>query len=452
MICPHCGDENLLGRVTCMSCAKSLLGDVTGPAGMSSPFAADVTSTSSNDEDAAPNVSAAMAPPPWEASPVPPAPAVAQREEIMCRICMTPFERPQGAGNVRMCPDCSTFDTSGADSGENEVSLSGSPALPGQDFGSRMGTADFRPAIKGAHKAGLRRGPLVIFIGLFLALVGVAVVKFTKETHRTDTYFREIKPVETTFKVAPAPDKLVRLTTTLNLWLLHESMRASFKGELDAKVDVHQRTVQIAEMALDNVRSRGAQVDVAVECRLEEQRGRAQEEDAVEVKIYPWGGHHATNRMLLTTHNPPSKLSGAEFVVGRDVPPLLTLGAISVPEGKVKPKRRWLAEVELPLLCNRDGAIFPYPFPCTFTYEGRRTLSGYQCHVIRMVGKAPRRVPARLQGFNRTGGQIRGALFYDIETGMLVEAHLDVDVNVTHVAGRVDERIQIQGQLEILRN
>ena len=134
--------------------------------------------------------------------------------------------------------------------------------------------------------------------------------------------------------------------------------------------------------------------------------------------------------------------------VPEDGDPVVVDGA---PVGRVTAGKKWLADIPLPVLADRSGQLQVVTFPCKLTYLGRKLVSGYVCNAIQLDGKAPKRVPERFDPMNRTGGKIRGALFYDIETGLLAEAHLDIDIHFSKDNGRLEDRIRAQGRLDITR-
>lgn len=463
MECPHCGTDNLLGALTCMNCRKGMLDDVLAPV----EAHADVRDASDDPpgpRDAARKPVASMDPPPWAHDPADDrgldddrgfdtaVAADAGPREVMCRICLGPFLRAAD-DTVNMCPHCRGIDVGGADLGRNDVILPGSQydAPPGQDFQSRMSGGELKPRIYGERKARLRTGPVVFVVVLAIAGLAWAAYALWPRSSRTDEYIRDVKRVPHEFVVAPEAEKLVRLETTFNLWITHETLRATFKGQLDALIDVYQKSILETEMVLAGERGGSPMMDLTVETLIADQKGRYDTKDASELKIHPWPGHNASARVVLSSTKPPVSPSGAELLIGRDVPPFVSLGSLEPPAGRLEPGRRWITEVPLPLMCDRDGRLMIADFSCTFTYEGTRLLGGYDCVTVRLSGRPPKSPPKKLDGMNRTGGAIRGALFFDVRTGLLCEAHIDVDAHSDRDSGRLDERCRVQGQVEIRR-
>jgi len=90
-------------------------------------------------------------------------------------------------------------------------------------------------------------------------------------------------------------------------------------------------------------------------------------------------------------------------------------------------------------------------FPCRIYYQGRKLVNGYDCVALKITGKAPKQIPERAGNMNRTGGTLLGALFYDAASGLIVQAHLDVDVYTARDRGRIEEKVSVVGQLRIQR-
>jgi hypothetical protein len=134
-----------------------------------------------------------------------------------------------------------------------------------------------------------------------------------------------------------------------------------------------------------------------------------------------------------------------------DVPPLLTLAAVSAPDALIHPGKRWLATVDLPLMARGDGALMHTKFACRVSYVGRKIVAGYDCVALKLTGKPPHNLPKGMGNLNRSGGQLAAALFYDIHTGLIVEGHLDVDVYAARDRGRVEEKIRVVGRVTIER-
>lgn len=436
MDCPHCGEENLLGAVSCMACGKSLF---EAPEGFGSAAAPAAGPRPARD------------PPPRYADP-PPGPAQKSASEGLprCRVCLEPFERSLRGPQSDTCSSCRHIVAQGGDQGQNDIQFAPQPEMH-SEYTQRLGSKDLRPPREMHLKVGIRKGPVAILVGLLLVIVGTAVVYLKPKSDHFSMYVVETAPKETDFTVAPQPDRLTRFQTDMNLRLLHESMKASFVNDLVPKLDIHQTSRHKQELLFHRAAPNGVVVDLHTENLVLDQEGFDGSRDAREVDCYPWRGKISTHKALLSIEAPASTETGTRLEPGSDVTPLLTLAAVGAPNEVVTAGKRWLASVRLPLLCDANGRLFQADFPCHVEYIGRKLNAGYDCIVIRFSGRPPSTPPERLSSMNRTGGQLEGVVFYDAETGLVVEAHVDVDVNCTRDRGRLEDRVRVVGQLTISR-
>ena len=382
--------------------------------------------------------------------PAPPVPMPQGPSEAFCTVCLAPFDRPAYDSEAQICPACLNLTEPGVDLGQNEFAYA--PATE-DHFVERIGTSALRPRAIEHKKTGLR-GSVVTLLVLACLAAAFGVYHFsTREgADRTEFYLQEVKVTTTPFVVEPPQDTLIRLETATNLRILRESMRASFKGELDAVIDIFQDSLQTTELLRAATHEDGAYVELQSECRLVRQEGKDGRRDARETDIYPWIGYTSRLRALLTSSDRP--LNGEDnkrLIPGRDITPFLTLGSLGAPTGPVTPGTKWLDTLYLPFLSDRSGRLAHAKFPCTFVYKGRRLVKGYDCIAIQVAGKPPRRLPEVLKDMNRALGKFRGVLFYDVSNGIIVEGHIDLDVSANRSAGRIEERVRVLGQVEIKR-
>jgi hypothetical protein len=367
-----------------------------------------------------------------------------------CRVCLELFDRPARDASSDTCASCRQIVAQGGNQGQNDVLFAPQPEMH-SEYTQRLGSKDLRPQREMHLKVGLRRGPVAILVGIVLALVGTAVVYLKPKTDHFSMYVADVAPKESDFGVSPHPDRLMRFQTDMNLRLLHESMKASFVNELVPKLDIHQSSRHKQELLFHREAPNGVVVDLHTENLLLDQEGFDGSRDAREVLCYPWMGKISTHKALLSIAAPASTETGTRLEPGSDVTPLLTLAALAEPDELVQAGRRWLATVRLPLLCDTNGRLLQGDFPSRVEYLGRKLNAGYDCIVIRFSGRAPANPPERLSNMNHTGGQIEGVAFYDVESGLVVECHVDVDVNCTRDRGRLEERVRVVGQLTITR-
>lgn len=434
MDCPHCGEENLLGAVSCMACGQSLFampGSNSGAAAKEAP----VSSAAPRFPDPEP-----------EARSTPPPDAGSAR----CRVCLDPFERSARDPLGDTCPTCRNISKGGGDAGENQVQFAPQPEVHA-DYVSRLGDKSLRPQREMNLKVGVRKGPVAVLVGLLLVVVGLAVVHFKPQSDHTSVYFDDVKSVETNLQVAPPPDQLQKFQTDLHVRILREQMKASFVGDLVPKLDVEQDSKHLQELMFARKAPRGVVVDLHTENVLVRQEGFDGTRNAQELKIYPWVGRTSTHKALLSIHQPASTETGTRLTPNVDVTPLLTLAAVNAPDAVIQPGKRWLSDLHLPLLATSAGVLSHQDFPCRVEYVGRKLVNGYDCVALKVSGKAPRQVPSEFRDMNRTGGQLAGALFYDAGSGLIVEAHLDVDVYLARDRGRLEEKIRVVGQMHISR-
>jgi hypothetical protein len=459
MDCPHCGAESLLGAKICSACGKNMMvaprfqPHATVPA--AKPADATATQAPFSQLPTEPNIppqlaaAAAALPPAPSAPPAAPAPSGPPVAAI-CRVCQEGFDRPEGETGTPICTACRQFATAdGGDAGPNEVTLH--PATqpqPGVD--PKAGSAIRRRPV--VRRASLRAGPVAAVVGLVLVAAGFAVVKWiARDVDPAAEYLGDTHPEEATFVVAPNTTGVTRLETTLDLNIRREMVRAAFSSRLDEVLNLQQRTVQTADVAWAKDDAGTTLVDAFAECRVAMQTGTAASGDARELKAYPWEGFKATARAVVSRGAATVLASGEPAIAGRDFTPCLTLGDVAAPAGTVAAGQTWRTQLVLPVLATRDGALRPAPVRCEITYNGRKLQRGAACWLLSVRGDVPRAAADGYDEMNRASGSVRGALFYEAKTGLLLEAHVKTDASVWAEKGRVDDKIHVTGTMDVRR-
>jgi hypothetical protein len=453
MECPHCGEESLLGARICAACGRNML---SAPP----PFRPDPNATATQapfsqlptEPKLPPSVAAAYAAvPPAPAAPSAPAPATSgPPAHAICRVCQEGFERPAADAGVPICQACRQFaPVGGGDAGVNEVTFHpATQTQPGVD--PRSGNAIARR--KTVRRASLRAGPIAAVIGFALVTSSLGVVAYVRrDVDPAAEYLADVRPEEASFTVSPSKSGVTRIETTLNLNFVHEMVRGAFASRLEEVLNLRQRSVQTADVAWVKDDNGSAILDAFAECRVAMQTGTAAGADARELKAYPWEGFKSTARVSVWRGGPTQMVSGDVPVPGRDITPCLTVSDIGAPSGTVAAGATWKAPLALPLLATRDGALRPTTFPCDVTYDGRLIQNGVSTYLFSVRGTVPRSAAEALDDMNHAGGTVRGVLFYETKTGLLHEAHFHADVSAWMEKGRVEDRVHVEGTMDVKR-
>lgn len=417
MDCPHCGVENLLGAKICVACGKPTLG--APPPRVADPFPAE---------------------------PEPRAEASASRTQI-CRVCMEAFEGDPSE-EMAICPTCRGFE-SGASSAPARRD-----APPDAEALSTYGAApDPKRRPKPVERrTNLRTGPIAAIIGLVICLAGVAVVRYVRrDNDPSASYEGSLQRDAAAFTLAPSKDGYVRLETTLSLGLRHERLRANFSDGMDTALELRQKSVQTLDVAFSNDDDRGAVFDTISTCRVTQQSGTSGGGDARDARIYPWvcADYHA--RAVVPSDGPTRNAEGVPAVPGRDVPPCFTVREIAAPSGDVAPGTKWKASLVLPLAATRDGALCPAPFGCDLTYAGKIVRDGVSTLLVTVRGTSLQRPGDVVDDMNKASATIDGVLFFDAKTGLVHEAHLTAEVALWEEHSRVEDRVHVNGTLDVVR-
>lgn len=452
MDCPLCGAENLLGARLCVACGANMLsapppqwagGDATLT---QAPFSEMPT------ESKLPRVAAEMlnvpAPP---AEPARDPAAEGAPIQAVCRVCWQGFDRRSEEAGTPICPDCSQFaPTGGGDAGTNDVQFH--PATQEQEGVDPRAGGAIRKKSATVRRSSLRAGPIVAVTCLTACLLCLAVVMYVRrEKDPAAEFMASVKLEEGSFVVAPSKIGVVRLEATLNVALRHELVRASFSSRLDEVLNVQQRSVQTCDVAWSRDDPRGIVMDSAVECRVAAQTGSDGGDDAREAKLYPWEGFVERTQLIIPPGACAQRTDGEPTICGRDVTPCLTVREIGAPAGVVAPGTSWKSPVTLPFLVGRNGGLRAAVFPCDVTYHGRIVQNGIHCQLFVLAGSAPSRVAEVVEDMNRGAGNVRGVLFFETKTGLLFQARLTADVSAWLEKGRVEDRVHVEGTLDIVR-
>jgi hypothetical protein len=451
MDCPHCGEESLLGARVCAACGYKL---VAAPPPRPEP-AATVTQAPFSQLPTEPKIAPSVAvtraaiPPASPKAPAPPSTPDGPPEPAMCRVCQESFDRPRGETGVPICPSCRQFASAGGDPGVNDVKLH--PATQTQEgVDPRAGGAI--PRRRPARRSSLRTGPIAAVAGLALIASTLGFVMYARrDVDPAAAYLADVRREDAVFSVAPSKSGVTRLETTLNLNIVRETIRSSYSSRLEEVLNLRQRSVQTADVAWVREDSNSIVVDAFAECRVAMQTGTTATGDAREVRAYPWEGFKSTSRVLVSGESATQMVSGDPLVAGRDVTPCLTLGDAGARPATVTAGSTWRAPLVLPLLAARDGGLRPATFSCDVTYDGRIVLNGVQTYLLGVRGTVPRSAVEGFEDMNRASGTVRGVLFYEAKTGLLQEAHLQVDASVWTERGRVEDRVHVEGTMDVRR-
>jgi hypothetical protein len=288
-------------------------------------------------------------------------------------------------------------------------------------------------------------------VGLALCLVCVAVVFARRGKEPTSRYLADVATENATFVVAPPQKGATRIDTTLSLTVVHQGPREAVATRIEDLMRLEQRSLHESEITWVRDGAAGVELDAVSDCRLTTQSGTVPRGDARDHRAYPWSGFHGAKRLLVPSSGALTAAEGEAPVVGRDVPACLTLHEVGAPSGAVAVGATWRALIVLPLLATREGAVFPAGFPCEVTYVGRRTVGGSPAYALSVRGVVPSLLPEALGDMNHLAGTLNAALFFDAATGLLVEAHANVDATATRERDRVEDRVHVVGKLDARR-
>jgi hypothetical protein len=491
MNCPHCGVSAPDGTRMCSSCGRTMnsrpeflrktAAPEAPPVTQSIPRATPAKPASRTRttvvDGARPEIEAALSiladfmPPPPQPQPAAPEPppaaptTIAPHEEDLspptvveipeataafCRVCHDGFEQIEGAADPTVCPTCreKAPPPPAADADARPVKVR--PAHPDRPRPEpRRERSKRRLAPLESTKSYV--GVAMSAAALAVCLAGVALVVSRRDSEPTSRYLDDVSSETARFVVAPPHDAATRIDTTLSLTIVHQGTLEAVSTRLEDLLRIEQRSTQTAEIVWARDVPSGVEIDSSAECRLAAQSGTSPEGDAKTLRAYPWDEFHGAVRVLVPESGVSSAVGGETLVVGRDVPACLTLRDVGAPSGEVSAGASWRARIILPLLATRDGAVFPAGFPCEVKYVGRREINHASAYAISVAGKAPTVVPTELDGMNQISGTLHAALFFDVDSGLLVEAHATIDAEVWRGEDRVEDRVRVNGKLDARR-
>ncbi|MCG3133512.1 MAG: hypothetical protein HMLKMBBP_00690 [Planctomycetes bacterium] len=461
MDCPHCSAENLIGATVCASCGKAMMtrprflaaGNVQAPGGAC---------------DEAPDRRAAAMPArasylgeaperSWgggEAlhggAQAPAAPAPAGPEAVLCRICRGPFERPaEMRGTDAVCPSCEklTQMSPGAQLGSSDVQMHPATA-PIEDFRS---VREFR--LKPVErKASLRVGPIVAVSCLVLGLATMGVVKLaTRKPDRAAALVGDVRAESSDLRLAPESEQPLRWETTITLAAVREESRGQF-GALAKTLDLQQVSTQSVEAALVRTDDLGAVFDVRSEVHVGRQTGVVRGDDARDVELHPFGRHKGAQRMRAQPSVPTASLEDHPLLAARDLPPFFAIGDYRSGARTLSVGDKWSADLALPVLADGSGRLVPVTLRAEFAYAGRAVRSGIACAAlkVRAVLSHDTQTPVD-EDFNRKQGELAGAVFVELTTGLVADASVEGDFHLWSEHGKVENEMRVKTRLDVRR-
>lgn len=449
MDCPHCQTENLVGARRCASCGESMVSQNRfGPPPAGSPRASATGVAPAADPSAATETAIAPAPPAEPAA----APAASAPDQAMCRVCRTPCDVPAGmTASQAVCVSCKILGEMSAAAAAGEIRPE-TTAEANAEFGSKLGTATSRPRIVVTRRKVVRTGPVAVVVAVVLTLLCLAVVKIADR--RPDVAAKllgEVRAAPAEFAVAPPADRALAWDTTLRLSAVRDEARTSY-SDLQTTMSLNQVSVQSCEASLYRADDAESILDVASECTLREQSGRARGEDARDLDLYPFRAHHRTSRVAASASRPTAPFGGDDALPGRDIPPFLSVGDLGLRTARAAVGDRWRTTLRLTILCDTEGRLFTAPFAADVVYAGRANRRGIACAAFRIdaapLAELPRALAERM---NRREGEVAGAVFVELATGLVVDATLEIDVALRHTGSKLDDELRITGRYEVRR-
>ncbi len=446
MRCPHCDEPTLQGAKSCLACGEPVV-RLAPPVTPVAPRDADEPEIGKSRAFTSPLEELAalpISPPPVSRAPDAAMPSGA----VLCKICLGPSEDAVVGG---ICAGCRgvvrDVGTERIAPTEQYIHPATSAAATTGAFADRMGSAAFRPPPLYMKKSRIRRGWIAALAGMLLVGAGLGVVALRGDPDPVERHLRDVRAEDAHITFAVPSDVVVTITSETSLAIMHESIRGGFAKGLETQFDMQQRAEQVTQIAGTES---GDSVEVMSSCRLVDQQGEAVGQDVRELKAYPWEGLRERVRMEFPATGGPT-VNGDPPLPLKDVTPFVTIGALGVPDGPLRPGATWRLTSVLPVAATHRGSLSPLTFECRVTYVGRATAGGRECAVTRISGTASGQPWGPLDRFNRSRGKLAGALFHDLDTGLLVEAHLYCETAVWLDRGRMEERVSVKGRVDIDR-
>jgi hypothetical protein len=453
MDCPHCQTENLVGATRCASCGESMITrNRFGPPAQVAPVVSAATKApAAAVAPRAPSHHASTHAPPHTPQPVSAAPSAP--EQALCRICRTPCDIAPGvAAPQAICISCKILSEMNAAAASDAAVRPETAAEADAEFAVKLGSGETRPRIKGARRKELRAGPVAVVAAVALSLVCIAVVKVVdRKPDVAGKLLGDVRAEPATFVVAPDEQRTVAWDTTLRLRAMRDEVRASF-ADPRTTLDLTQVTVQICEAAFVRHAGDARVLDVTAACSVREQTGRRGADDAAGLEIYAFRGHSGKARLVVAPGAPTAPLADADILAGRDIPPFLTIADLGLAAQRAAPGDRWKAPLRLTILCDGDGLLYTADFPADIAYAGRAARRGVQCAAFRIDARLPSVLPSHLaDSMNAREGDVAGAVFFDLATGLIHDAALEFDTRLRREGSRTEDDLRVSGRYEVRR-
>lgn len=462
MECTHCGADNLMGAMTCIACSRSLF-DVPAdarPVPASQPAAAAAADPERPWLTDAPpprtygkidhGYDALQTPTP---APVPPPPTQSTGGGL-CSVCLAPLplDAPAPVEGRAVCEPCQNL-ASPEELAENDVHLHPATgqeiADPEAQFRESLGSSKARPRAR-QPKPSLRVAPILVLVGLFLCLVTGAVVVFQEEPNRIQELMTGTEERAATLRLLPEEEHLVSLEVRTELSFSLEVLRAKFQQELEPTLVVDQTSIQTAEIAFAERVDDIAFADLTSKVRVERQSGVSGGKEIADRRLHEWDGYSGRRRLVLHDQRVPDSDDGA-LGIGRDLPPFATLTSIGGAHGPVAPGKTWTHEIALPVGVTKRGRTLTLRYLCKFRYVGTKTVAGRASVVVHAHSTGPSETPGDLDDMNRRSGGLEGVLFFDAESGMLVQANVDARSVFQRHEGRLQSQLETSARVDIRR-
>ncbi len=346
----------------------------------------------------------------------------------LCDICFGPAPNAM----TGMCAECEIRAGVSADGG--------------------TGTARVRPRPIKRRKSAARRGLAVAVVGGLLVAAGFGVLDYVKRPRPGSGLLKNAVAKSVVVRLAIPDVGSTHFETTIDVRLLRENRRSQLASSLSRVFDVQQVSNYAASVTLDEAQESGATIVVRSVSTLASQDGEHVTRDGGIQRIYRWDGDVAVSNLLVPSRGPIAAADGSEPTPAHDVPPFLVFGTTGAPAGALEPGAVWRADVRLPCVARPDGSLAAQPFTCSFEFVGRRVVDARDCAVVRVKAVANAVLGSGFERFDAASGTVAGALAFDVETGLLVRAELDVDTRVSRgERDDPDDIVRVQGTIAIAR-
>jgi len=359
-----------------------------------------------------------------------PAPVALPKRErrSLCDICFGPAPNPTSG----MCHEC-----------EDRAGVS---------LGDRPGGGRIRPRPVKRKTGALRRGVGAAVVGALLVAGGLAVLEYGGGRKAGAALLKGAVAEAVVVRLAVPDVGATHYRTELDVHLHRENRGSQFATDLSTVFDLRQLSGYLASVTLVEALPDAAVLLVRSESRLESQEGEYVTRDGGRQNVFPWDGHVEVSRLRATARGGVALTNGGDPTPARDVPPFVVFATTGAPAGSLEPGATWRAQVSLPCVVRLGGALAVHPFDCTFELVGRRVLDARDCVVVRVEAIPSQALGQGFDDLEHAGGAVTGALAFDIDTGLLVRADLDVDTSVWRgEGGNPDDVVHLKGSLTISR-